>query len=49
MVKDGIAAEQGTHDELMARNGIYAEMWNTQLHMSSAASMSQNSLHANAK
>ena len=29
---DGKVAEQGTHDELLEREGKYAEMWNMQLH-----------------
>eukprot|EP00804_Cyclotella_cryptica_P011946 CCRYP_004424-RA/>CCRYP_004424-RA protein AED:0.13 eAED:0.13 QI:141/1/1/1/0.8/0.66/6/1809/914 len=29
---DGRVAEEGTHDELLALNGKYAEMWNMQLH-----------------
>lgn len=29
---DGYVLEQGTHDELLAKNGKYAEMWNMQLH-----------------
>jgi ABC-type multidrug transport system fused ATPase/permease subunit len=32
VLKDGVAAEQGTHDELLKLNGVYAEMWNMQLH-----------------
>jgi ABC-type multidrug transport system fused ATPase/permease subunit len=32
VLKDGAAAEQGTHDQLLAQNGIYADMWNMQLH-----------------
>jgi ABC-type multidrug transport system fused ATPase/permease subunit len=32
VLKDGVVAEQGTHDELMRMKGIYAEMWNMQLH-----------------
>eukprot|EP00567_Pseudictyota_dubia_P018015 CAMPEP_0197435354 /NCGR_PEP_ID=MMETSP1175-20131217/2964_1 /TAXON_ID=1003142 /ORGANISM="Triceratium dubium, Strain CCMP147" /LENGTH=891 /DNA_ID=CAMNT_0042964381 /DNA_START=147 /DNA_END=2822 /DNA_ORIENTATION=- len=43
VLKDGVAAEQGTHDELLARDGIYADMWNMQLH-STSASASRNSL-----
>ena len=31
VLKDGKVAEQGTHDGLMARNGVYADMWNMQL------------------
>ena len=30
VIKDGIVAENGTHDELMARNGLYAELHRTQ-------------------
>jgi ATP-binding cassette subfamily B protein len=37
VLKDGVAAEQGTHDELIARNGIYTDMWNMQLHSTSAS------------
>ena len=29
VVKDGTAVEQGTHDELMAKENIYFEMWET--------------------
>ncbi|KAL3781942.1 hypothetical protein ACHAWO_002662 [Cyclotella atomus] len=29
---DGKVAEEGTHDDLLALNGKYAEMWNMQLH-----------------
>lgn len=37
VLKDGVAAEQGTHDELLEKNGIYAEMWNMQLHSAAAS------------
>ncbi len=30
-VKDGMVAEQGTHDELLAQNGLYAEMYRKQV------------------
>jgi subfamily B ATP-binding cassette protein MsbA len=30
VVKDGVIAESGTHDELMAKNGLYAELHRTQ-------------------
>ena len=30
VVKDGVIAEQGTHDELLARNGVYRELYETQ-------------------
>lgn len=29
-MKDGDIVEQGTHDELMAKNGFYAELYNSQ-------------------
>jgi ATP-binding cassette subfamily B protein len=30
LMKDGDIAEQGTHDELLAQNGFYAELYNSQ-------------------
>ena len=30
VIKDGVVAENGTHDELMGRNGLYAELHRTQ-------------------
>lgn len=30
MLRDGQVAEQGTHDELVAKQGIYERMWNAQ-------------------
>ena len=30
VLKDGVIAEQGSHTELLARNGIYARMWSQQ-------------------
>ena len=30
MLKDGVVAEQGSHDELMQRNGVYAELYHIQ-------------------
>jgi ABC-type multidrug transport system fused ATPase/permease subunit len=35
VLKDGRVAEQGTHEELLALNGIYSDMWNMQLHSTS--------------
>jgi len=35
VLKDGTVAEEGTHDELLENNGLYAEMWNKQLHATS--------------
>ena len=30
VVKDGVIAEQGTHDELLIKNGVYRELYETQ-------------------
>ncbi|MBC7261778.1 MAG: ABC transporter ATP-binding protein, partial [Chloroflexi bacterium] len=30
MIRDGNIVEQGTHEELMARGGFYAELYNSQ-------------------
>ena len=30
VVKDGVIAEQGTHDELLLKNGVYRELYETQ-------------------
>ena len=30
VVKDGVIAEQGTHDELLAKGGVYRELYETQ-------------------
>ena len=40
VMKEGVVHEQGTHDELLAMGGQYAEMWNMQLH-STRSSRSQ--------
>ena len=32
VLKDGVVAEQGTHDQLLENGGLYAEMWTMQLH-----------------
>ena len=37
VLKDGVVAEQGTHDELLELKGTYADMWNMQLHSTSNA------------
>lgn len=44
VLKDGVVDEQGTHDELMARNGSYAELWNMQLHSATDGSSSRTNL-----
>ena len=30
VMKDGDIIEQGTHDELLGKNGFYAELYNSQ-------------------
>jgi len=30
VLKDGKVAEQGTHEELLAKQGLYYDMWTTQ-------------------
>jgi ATP-binding cassette subfamily B protein len=30
VVKDGVIAEQGTHEELLEQNGVYRELYETQ-------------------
>jgi subfamily B ATP-binding cassette protein MsbA len=30
VLKDGVVAEQGTHDELVKRGGVYAELYHIQ-------------------
>jgi ABC-type multidrug transport system fused ATPase/permease subunit len=30
VLKDGVVAEQGSHDELMRKNGVYAELYHIQ-------------------
>jgi ATP-binding cassette subfamily B protein len=31
VMDDGAVVESGTHDELMATDGVYSEMWNSQI------------------
>jgi len=35
VLKDGTVAEEGTHDFLLENGGLYADMWNKQLHSAS--------------
>ena len=44
VLKDGMVAEEGTHDELLKKDGMYAEMWNKQLHSTSASASQMNLL-----
>jgi len=43
VLKDGVVSEEGTHDELLEFGGMYADMWNKQLH-SASNSGSRNNL-----
>lgn len=43
VLNDGVVAEEGTHEELLAKEGQYSEMWNMQLH-STSTKTSSNSL-----
>jgi subfamily B ATP-binding cassette protein MsbA len=36
VLREGVVAEQGTHDELLARGGTYADLWRTQAGLSAA-------------
>lgn len=47
VLKDGTVAESGAHNELLKLNGIYAEMWNKQLHSASTSDSQENSLEEN--
>ena len=42
VLADGEVAEHGTHDELLAKNGTYADMWNRQLHTVSSVNSLEN-------
>lgn len=44
VLKDGVVAEKGTHDQLLDMNGVYAEMWNMQLHSNTGSQGSLNAL-----
>mmetsp|Transcript_4181 Transcript_4181/g.10849 ORF Transcript_4181/g.10849 Transcript_4181/m.10849 type:complete len:903 (-) Transcript_4181:1012-3720(-) len=44
VLKDGVVTEEGTHDELLNLGGMYAEMWNKQLHSTSNSGSRQNLL-----
>lgn len=44
VLQGGQVAEQGTHDGLLALNGVYAEMWNLQLYSTSARSSREDLL-----
>ena len=45
VLKDGIIAEEGNHDMLLAKNGLYAEMWNMQLHSNASSESSLTALN----
>ena len=33
VVKDGVIAEEGTHDELLEKNGVYRDLYETQFRL----------------
>ena len=33
VVKDGVIAEEGTHDELLSRDGVYRQLYETQFRL----------------
>jgi ABC-type multidrug transport system fused ATPase/permease subunit len=37
VLKDGVVAEEGSHDELLARGGVYAELYRIQYNSAPAA------------
>lgn len=45
VLKDGLVAEEGTHDELLEKNGIYSEMWAMQLHSHTGSQASLTALN----
>ena len=44
VLKDGVVAEEGNHDELLTKNGVYAELHRIQYEQPSQSAPSQ-SLH----
>jgi len=36
VLKEGVVAEQGTHDELMALGGVYADLYQVQFNTEAA-------------
>jgi subfamily B ATP-binding cassette protein MsbA len=40
VINDGVVAEDGTHEELLAKNGIYAALYHTQFDAGSDRVMS---------
>ena len=47
VLKDGVVNEQGTHEELLEKDGLYADMWNKQLHSTSNAGSQVDLLQGN--
>ena len=49
VLNDGVVAEQRTHDDLLAAEGLYADMWNMQLHSGTGSLGSLTALKAEAE
>lgn len=43
VLKEGLVAEMGSHNELLAADGLYAELWSKQAHKQEDAGSSSTS------
>jgi hypothetical protein len=43
VLKEGLVAEMGSHNELLAAGGLYAELWSKQAHTQDDAASSSTS------
>ena len=44
VLKDGVIVEQGNHDELMDKEGLYSELWNMQLRSNAGSQASMTAI-----
>mmetsp|Transcript_19723 Transcript_19723/g.29271 ORF Transcript_19723/g.29271 Transcript_19723/m.29271 type:complete len:704 (+) Transcript_19723:759-2870(+) len=49
VLNDGVISEEGTHDELLAKEGQYSDMWNMQLNSTKGSNTSLASLVSSSK